>query len=97
MGKKRAVARSNTAGRNITGGDLDARPPFQTGGVPPMARRGAWLRPPFIALILGFGLIVLVIRAWKNRPAPALADGLRPVRGAELDQFRDQARRETDL
>ncbi len=52
---------------------------------------------PFIALILGFGLIVLVIRAWKNRPAPALADGLRPVRGAELDQFRDQARRETDL
>jgi hypothetical protein len=24
-------------------------------------------------------LIVLVIRAWKNRPAPAIADGLRPV------------------
>jgi cytochrome c-type biogenesis protein CcmH len=52
---------------------------------------------PFVALILGFGLIVLVIRAWKNRPAPALADGLRPVRGAELEQFRDQARKETDL
>src|ERR1700723_1410415 len=52
---------------------------------------------PFAALILGFGLIVLVIRAWKNRPAPAIADGLRPVRGAELEQFRDQARQETDL
>jgi len=52
---------------------------------------------PFIALILGLGLIVLVIRAWKNRPAPALADGLRPLRGAELEQFRDQARKETDL
>ncbi|MGB8986149.1 MAG: C cytochromes biosynthesis protein, partial [Candidatus Sulfotelmatobacter sp.] len=52
---------------------------------------------PFAALIMGFGLIVLVIRAWKNRPAPALADGLRPVRGAELEQFRDQARKETDL
>ena len=52
---------------------------------------------PFAALIFGFGLIVLVIRAWKNRPAPALADGLRPVRGAELEQFRDQARKETDL
>ena len=52
---------------------------------------------PFAALILGFGLIVLVIRAWKNRPAPALADGLRPLRGAELEQFRDQARKETDL
>jgi cytochrome c-type biogenesis protein CcmH len=52
---------------------------------------------PFAALILGLGLIVLVIRAWKNRPAPALADGLRPLRGAELEQFRDQARKETDL
>jgi cytochrome c-type biogenesis protein CcmH len=52
---------------------------------------------PFAALLFGFGLIVLVIRAWKNRPAPALADGLRPVRGAELEQFRDQARKETDL
>jgi cytochrome c-type biogenesis protein CcmH len=52
---------------------------------------------PFAALIFGFGLIVLVIRAWKNRPAPALADGLRPVRGAELEQFRDQAGKETDL
>jgi cytochrome c-type biogenesis protein CcmH len=52
---------------------------------------------PFVALVLGFGLIVLVIRAWKNRPAPAIADGLRPLRGAELEQFRDQANKETDL
>ena len=52
---------------------------------------------PFAALFFGFGLIVLVIRSWKNRPAPALADGLRPVRGAELEQFRDQAGKDTDL
>ena len=52
---------------------------------------------PFVVLILGFGLIMLVIRSWKNRPAPALADGLLPLRGAELEQFRDQARKETDL
>jgi len=52
---------------------------------------------PFAALFFGFSLIVLVIRAWKNRPAPALADGLHPVAGAELEQFRDQARKETDL
>src|SRR6202790_5792727 len=58
--------------------------------------RAAYIMP-FAALILGFGLIVLVIRAWKNRPAPALADGLLPVRGAELEQFRNQARKETDL
>jgi cytochrome c-type biogenesis protein CcmH len=58
--------------------------------------RAAYIMP-FAALIFGFGLIVLVIRAWKNRPAPALADGLRPVRGAELEQFRDQAGKDTDL
>ena len=58
--------------------------------------RAAYIMP-FAALILGFGLIGLVIWSWKNRPAPAIADGLTPVQGAELDQFRDQARKETDL
>jgi len=52
---------------------------------------------PFVALILGFGLVVLLVRSWKNRPAPAIAGGLRPARGAELEQFRDQADKETDL
>jgi cytochrome c-type biogenesis protein CcmH len=52
---------------------------------------------PFAALFFGISLIVLVIRAWRNRPAPALADGLRPIGGAELEQFRNQARKETDL
>jgi cytochrome c-type biogenesis protein CcmH len=58
--------------------------------------RTAWIMP-FAVLFLGFGLVILVVRAWKNRPAPALADGLRPIRGAELEQFRERARRETDL
>ena len=58
--------------------------------------RTAWI-VPFVALALGLSIVVLVIRSWKNRPAPAIADGLRPVRGAELEQFRDQARKETDL
>ena len=58
--------------------------------------RAAYIIPP-VLLVLGFGLIMLVIRSWKNRPTPALADGLRPVRGAELEQFRDQAGKETDL
>ncbi len=58
--------------------------------------RTAWI-VPFVALGLGLGVVVLVIRAWKNRPAPAIAEGLRPVRGAELEQFRDQARKETEI
>jgi len=52
---------------------------------------------PFAALILGLGLIVLVIRAWKNRPVPAIADGLRPTAGASLEQYREQAHKETAL
>lgn len=58
--------------------------------------RTAWIMP-IVALFLGFGIVVLVIRSWKNRPAPALAGGVRPVRGAELDQFREQADKETEL
>jgi len=58
--------------------------------------RTAWIMP-FAALLAGFATLILIVRAWKNRPAPALADGLRPVPGAELDQFREQARKETDL
>ena len=58
--------------------------------------RTAWI-VPFVALALGLSVVVLIIRAWKNRPAPAIADGLRPLRGAELEQFREKARKETDL
>jgi cytochrome c-type biogenesis protein CcmH len=58
--------------------------------------RTAWIMP-FAALIAGIFVLVYIVRAWKNRPAPALADGLTPVRGRELDEFRQQARKETDL
>lgn len=58
--------------------------------------RAAYIMP-FAALIVGSALILLLIRAWKNRPVPAIAGGLRPLRGAMLEQFRDQARKETDL
>src|SRR5271166_900876 len=67
-----------------------AAPPT-TGAV----NRAAWI-VPFVALFGGLVLIGAVVRVWKNRPAPAIADGLRPVRGAELDQFREQARKETE-
>ena len=58
--------------------------------------RTAWI-VPFLALGVGIVTVVLVVRAWKSRPAPALADGLRSIRGAELEKFRDQAGKETDL
>jgi cytochrome c-type biogenesis protein CcmH/NrfF len=52
---------------------------------------------PFAALFFGFGLMLLVIRSWKNRPARTGEDGLTPITGARLEQFRDQARKEADL
>ena len=58
--------------------------------------RVAWIMP-FAALALGIAFVVFVVRAWKNRPAPALADGITIPRGAELDALREQARKETEV
>ena len=58
--------------------------------------RVAWIMP-FVALALGITFVVYVVRSWKNRPAPALADGITIPRGGELDEFREKARKETDL
>jgi len=58
--------------------------------------RVAWIMP-FAVLLTGMTLLVWVVRSWRFRPAPALADGVRPVTGPELERFRDQADKETDL
>ena len=71
--------------------------------------RTAWI-VPFVALFFGFGLVVLVVRGWRNHP-PSGPAGAAPSNGppsgpsgsgprisrAELEQFRDQAGKETDL
>jgi cytochrome c-type biogenesis protein CcmH/NrfF len=57
--------------------------------------RVAWIMP-FVALALGITFVIYVVRAWKNKPAPALADGITIPRGAELDTLRERARKETD-
>jgi cytochrome c-type biogenesis protein CcmH len=58
--------------------------------------RVAWIMP-FAALILGLGSVYYVVTVWKKRPAPPLADGIKPVRGPQVDRFLEQARRETEL
>ena len=60
--------------------------------------RVAWIMP-FAALAFGITFVVYVVRSWKNRPTPALADGIVIRRGNEdeLDDFRRKARKETDL
>ncbi len=58
--------------------------------------RVAWIMP-FVALALGITLVSYIVRAWKNKPAPALADGIAIPRGGELNALREQARKETEL
>jgi cytochrome c-type biogenesis protein CcmH len=58
--------------------------------------RVAWIMP-FAALAFGITFVVYVVRSWKNRPTPVLADGIIIPRGSELDEFRRKARKETDL
>lgn len=58
--------------------------------------RVAWLMP-YIALVGGIGLVVGIVWVWKKRPLPVHAAVSVPARGADLDRFRRQARRETEL
>jgi hypothetical protein len=56
----------------------------------------AWIMP-FVALAFGMMLVTIVVRAWKNRPEPVLADGITIPKGSELDALRVRARKETEL
>jgi cytochrome c-type biogenesis protein CcmH/NrfF len=58
--------------------------------------RMAWIMP-YLALVMGIALVVFIVFAWKKRPLVVHASVPAAVRGAELDRFRDQARRETEL
>jgi cytochrome c-type biogenesis protein CcmH len=56
----------------------------------------AWVMP-FVALAFGMAFVVFVVRSWKNKPTPALADGITIPPGGVSDELRKQAREETDL
>jgi cytochrome c-type biogenesis protein CcmH/NrfF len=58
--------------------------------------RVAWIIP-YLVLVLGLGSVYLIVRSWRKRPAPSIADGIPHVQGAALNQYSDQVRRETDL
>jgi cytochrome c-type biogenesis protein CcmH len=57
--------------------------------------RVAWIMP-FVALAFGMAFVVVVVRSWKNKPAPALADGIKMPRGEELDEYKEKARQEAE-
>ena len=55
--------------------------------------RVAWVMP-FFVLILGIVTTVLVARTWKARAQPVNADASKE---AELDRYRSQARKDTEI
>jgi len=58
--------------------------------------RVAWIMP-FLALALGLLTTTFIVLAWKKRPALAAPGGVLPVSGAELERFRTQARKDTEI
>jgi cytochrome c-type biogenesis protein CcmH len=57
--------------------------------------RVAWIMP-YLVLVFGLSAVVLIVRAWRGRPLMAGPGSVRPVVGAELDHFREQARKDTE-
>jgi cytochrome c-type biogenesis protein CcmH/NrfF len=57
--------------------------------------RTAWVMP-YLALVLGLATVVLIVRSWKNRPLVLPEGAVAPATGAELEHFREQARKDTE-
>ena len=58
--------------------------------------QAAWIMP-FAALGLGIGAVVLIAGIWRKRPPGPPTSGGSSITNSELERFRAQARKETDL
>ena len=58
--------------------------------------RVAWVMP-YLVLVLGLAMVTLIVRAWRSRPLVLPAGAVAAVHGAELEHFRDQARKDTEV
>ena len=58
--------------------------------------RVAWIMPYFV-LVLGLAMVTLIVRAWRSRPLVLAPGGVFPVSGSELERFRTQARKDTQI
>jgi cytochrome c-type biogenesis protein CcmH len=58
--------------------------------------RVAWIMP-YLALVTGLAMVIVIVRIWRNRPPGPPPGGVPPVSGSDLEFFRDQARKDTEL
>src|ERR1700719_1288879 len=56
--------------------------------------RIAWIMP-FLALVLGLLTTMLIVLAWRKKPALVAPGVVLPVSSGELERFRSQARKDT--
>ena len=52
---------------------------------------------PFFVLVLGLAMVTLIVQAWRSRPLVPPAGVVAAVHGADLQHFRDQARKDTEI
>lgn len=58
--------------------------------------RVAWIMP-YLALVTGLGMVIVIVRAWRNRPLKPTPANVPALSGAALESFRQQARKDTEL
>jgi cytochrome c-type biogenesis protein CcmH/NrfF len=58
--------------------------------------RVAWIMP-YLVLVLGLTMVTLIVRAWRSRPLVLPVGAVAAVHGAELEHFRNQARKDTEV
>ena len=58
--------------------------------------RVAWIMPYFV-LVFGLTTVTLIVRAWKSRPLVLPVGSVAAVHGVELERFRNQAQKDTEI
>jgi cytochrome c-type biogenesis protein CcmH/NrfF len=58
--------------------------------------RVAWIMP-YLVLVLGLVMVTVIVRVWRSRPLVLPAGAVAAVHGPELERFRDQARKDTEI
>jgi len=58
--------------------------------------RVAWIMP-YLVLVLGLVMVTAIVRVWRSRPLVLPAGAVGAVHGAELEHFRAQARKDTEI
>ena len=58
--------------------------------------RVAWVMP-YLVLVLGLTTVVLIVRTWRTRPLRIPAGIVGRLSNAELERYREQARKDTEV